>query len=582
MEDRFWSSFRPCSERYEYLETIGQVDVWTPLPRERDNRYRFYGPIAGSLPINARASIDAMAGPYYRVVGTVSSVEMSIKKMDKKPVRSYQQDPLWDDALEFVCRKFHRSFSTCGAMSTEYALSTMVLGASSGQPWALLGMKHKRDCLKSKLFQEYLTSDCENMAPPVWKITPKTEWYPAEKLDANKCRTFIIPPFHLLFWQKMLYQKQNESVKNVFWSAYGFNPYRGGVDAMASRLLRNKVFLYYDVVGWDRVLPIMQEVYNFRNIYIPDHLARIAEWVTRNTVESVLLHPDGYLLKKKWGNNSGSGCTTTDNIVAHCFILSLALLTLYKTPTVVDLVEAFIFGDDNVLSLPESSHSDSEIQAVFERVFGSFGLSFDPFTITRDLSTCEFLGFKFQPYGDHWIPRYNLERIASSFLYSYEKRCPMDAEVSKMFILMIMAAGSGRDVYRAFKEVVGIVLNDRHDTTDPVVKSFVDVGIPTYSQVMAFYTGAECFSWSEVVEKYFYSDEPNFWDFESNEGRADPLANHNSWGDQALFKRLVDGVFGPISRQPIGESGRLARRGDSGIGGSMHQAVHHHQSSSRS
>lgn len=531
MENRFWASLRFCPQNYDHLETVGIVDKRSPLPRVRNNRYRFYGPIAARLPPNLRGPLKLLAGAFYRVIGTVSSVEQSIKKMDRKPVYDYQDNPRWQEALDFVCDMLDVAFKTTSVCTMEHLIETLVTTAASGEPWSSLGLTTKGKCLESQLFRDYLETmvlakNRDHMKDPVWKIVPKTEWYPAEKLDANKCRTFIIPPFHLLFWQKFLYQMQNEAIKNVFWSVYGFNPYSGGVTRLANRLLTNKIFVYYDVVGWDRLLPVMPEIYNFRNLYIPPEYIELAWWVAKQTCESTLLHPDGYLLRKLWGNNSGSGTTTTDNIIGHCFVLSLALIMLYGTIDVVARVVAALFGDDNAMSLPYLE-DEFRIQVVFEEVFSSFGLEFDPFIVTHTLEGVEFLGFTFTSLGDQWIPKYSIGRIASSFLYVYEKNVLAAAEISKMFILSVMSAGSGEETYSKFADVLTYVYSTYADSQDTVIASFVSMGVPTYNDVISFFVGTECnsFPWKEVDENLLLDEFCN-WNIKSNTRGEHPQANN--------------------------------------------------------
>jgi hypothetical protein len=56
---------------------------------------------------------------------------------------------------------------------------------------------------------------------------------------------------------------------------------------------------------------------------------------------------------------------------------------------------------------------------------------------------------------------------------------------------MVMAAGSGETAYHAFASAMEWILLSFADSEDPVIQSYVDVGVPSFEQVMRFYTGLE-------------------------------------------------------------------------------------------
>jgi len=87
-------------------------------------------------------------------------------------------------------------------------------------------------------------------------------------------------------------------------------------------------FLAYDVSGWDRGLPLLQTVYSLRNKFLPEEWESLSAWVAKHTIHSHMQHFDGFIFEKHVGNNSGSGNTTADNIIAHMFILGLALFKI--------------------------------------------------------------------------------------------------------------------------------------------------------------------------------------------------------------------------------------------------------------
>jgi len=439
----------------------------------------------------------ALCGEWYRVIGTVSSVDLSIRKMDKRPTRAYKHHPYWIEAKKRVWEKYFNLFiANSSPLTTEEIVATMDRTTSAGVPWAFYGFKKKGNVMDSE-YGMHIVEFKSVGTPVVWKISPKTEWYPSSKLDENKVRTFIIPPFHFLWYQKKIYGRQNESMKMFGFSAYGFNPYQGGVDRMAVKLLVNKYFLYYDVVGWDRLLPVLRTVYKMRNQFVGD--SPDVKWVTDNVIKSTLLTPMGVLFMKWWGNNSGSGSTTNDNILGHEFIFAFTLFCIYDgDEEMVDRVVANLYGDDNMSSLPDVPDN---IEEVVRECYRCFGLELDPFYCSTSLEGCEFLGFKFTCHEGTWIPKYDTSKLMSSFCHDYEKS-NVSAVISKAYTICVMCAG---DFESGAFEIMQDILQHYFDAGfrkykgNTVFRSYMEAGVPTRAACLSFYKGFESSIRSELV-----------------------------------------------------------------------------------
>lgn len=461
-----------------------------PLAASRDNRYRFPDPLFQMLPDNLR-QLSEYAGEYYRVVPTESSVDLSVRKMDFPPVRDYKHKPFWCEAKDYV-------YSNCDPLlrantvfaSSEEVFSRINLDSASGAVWSSLGFKRKREFFSSRSCVEHLFSDPLDWGPILWRVSGKTEWYGSVDLDNNKVRTFIIPPVDLLWWQQICYLHQNEAMKSFWWSEYGFNPYSGGTNRLAHSLLkRGKTIVSYDVKGWDRRLPIMRTIYKMRNVYSTD--PALYEWVARNTISSLLLLPDGTIVLKEIGNNSGSGCTTNDNIFGHMFIIAYGLLCLYGGDVSrLDLCSVHIYGDDCILSTPDS-FTYSEVEVVLSSSFGEFGLQLDPLIVTEGLAGHTFLGFEFGLVNGFYIPRYNQSRLVASFCYTIDKKNPLPALISKAWTLCVMAAGGDYEVFELMRSCVDFYLTSLRSEKDPTVRAYCSLGAPEYSDCINFFLGLE-------------------------------------------------------------------------------------------
>jgi hypothetical protein len=489
-----WDDIGPTTKTYDHLVVIGRTKYMTQLPLTRDNNYRFKDHLfIQALGVNTQDALKQLAGPFYRAIGTVTSVEKSIKKMDYPRITDYKHTKSWHEAKEFVWNMWDTLFhEETRFMQLDEILPNLNLASSPGQPWLACGCRLKSDCLIAPEFYDYYASDPLKRMPPVWKVAPKTQIEDRTNIDNDKIRTFIIPPFEFLLLQKHLYETQNSAMKQKFWSAYGFNPYQGGTSRYAKILLKHKLFVFYDVRGWDRRLPIMKNVYELRNAYIDDRHYALAQWVAQHTIESVLLHCDGTLIKKILGNNSGSGCTTNDNIIAHCFILAYTLLNLYDGDVALVLaIIAFLYGDDNAMSLVDKGFTTQHIEDVFRDSYFDFGLELDPFVVQDTLEGVEFLGFKFHFLEGEWVPQYNIGRLMAAYVYTIDKRCDDGVSLSRAWMLNLMSAGSGREVYADVSRATQSYMTFLKDSTCPVVQSYREIGVPSFEQCMDFYLGRE-------------------------------------------------------------------------------------------
>lgn len=472
---------------------IGTVPIIQPLPRSRSIDSRFEDPLFSSLPGDLKDKLSSFSGPYYHAVGDYNSYFKSVYKMDIPPVKEYLHNPYWKVADDYFWQIWgdHMKAHTRMANPDEI-LSGLNLATSPGIPLTSLGFHKKRDVLNSPWGREYLYKS--RVFEPVWRVVAKEEWYHQDDLKNGKIRTFIIPPFKFLVLQKLYFQAQNECLIGHHWSAYGFNPYYGGTERLAIKLIGKgrKIFIMYDVVGWDRLLNFLREIYSLRVSCHAPADRKEALWVAGKSCKCTLLLADGTVIEKNDGNNSGSNNTTSDNILAHEKLLAYFLINLYDGDIEqLQHVMSSLFGDDNVFSIPAADHDHEDIKELLISVFSEFGYGLDPIVVSSKLEDMEFLGFKFGFKYGHWLPLYKVERIMASFCFVYEKNIPIKAQISKAFTLMIMLWPHGGSVYKTACDAYGRYLGKLKTCTDPTVTAYLALGVPTFDDCMSFYTGAE-------------------------------------------------------------------------------------------
>lgn len=495
----FWETLAPSPTVYDYLEVVGRLKYLHPLPcavsteKQMDELFR-------ACPSPADSTLLAACGEYARAPGTYRNVLASVKKMDRPVVYDFREKPYYHEALEVVYNMNLPTFSDWRPLGTEEVYHSTTMSAASGYCWGAVGLKSKGDCYNDKGALEFLFSEDSLTSDIVWKVVEKQEWKKLSEVLNGKVRTFIIAPWEVNHWGKVMYGCQAEALKMSGWSAYGFNPFSGGVDKLARTLLRHEVKFYYDVSGWDRMFPMMKEVYELRNSFIPDEYREVADRLAHIFTVSHLILPDGTVIRKWWGNNSGSPNTTTDNILGHELVLAQVLCLYFNGDTrLVRSSVCHLFGDDNVGSVQRApgmnlEESISHLRDCLVTVFSWYGLTLDPLWVGTEVTQMNFLGFDFalSPDGlDRFVPRYSRERLITSLCYSLDKGLHVNASLSKAYSLLMLSAGNGEDLYDTIRVKLCAYARKYKNHPDPVVRSFCEVGPPSFADAMCFYHGFE-------------------------------------------------------------------------------------------
>lgn len=421
---------------------------------------------------------------------TVQTLDASVRKMDVLPTRDYLNCSLFPRVIDFVSKKFEQAL-TQTSMSIEQVFASMEMDKATGYVLRQNGYKKKHQVVSTGVWRSFLDLDLIQEIP-IWLACGKEREYlfRNDYVVNKKQRTFIIEPFELLFQHKLIYGHQSEGMKNTWWSAYGLNPYEGGVNRMAKRLKGFKRFTMFDVIRYDRKFPHMRSVFEIKNTFAP--WSPFRDWVTENCCKSRVVLPNGDFIEKDWGNNSGSGSTTVDNIIGMAICIVHFLLRLgVKEDEIDNYVDAFLFGDDVVMG--DSIDIDDEtFKEVLVETFRMYGFEFDPIVISHDLRDMEFLGFQFQEHEGNWIPKYNLGVLSFGFIHNHDTIDKL-AEISKFGSIMLMSAGHGEFIYNRFRNNLINCLMNFDDERVKFLKINNFAGVPTFNETMRWYLGLESF-----------------------------------------------------------------------------------------
>jgi len=255
---------------------------------------------------------------------------------------------------------------------------------------------------------------------------------------------------------------------------------------------------------------------------VPPEQREYFDWVIRHTCEFVSVLWDGDVILKSYGNCSGSGTTTRDNILMHVIIAAAFLSEAYyikmgELPTFHLLCQQCVklFGDDSVFAvdlefehvLYRQNEEDGFLNQFFKRM--GMKLKFLHGGVDYPIDKMEFLGFRFHLIGDRYYPYYDPIRLATSFIHTNDKSDKLEAFISKCFVLTMMSYASEHkrlflDAYKALLDSV-----KTHEIT-PGIQGFLNIG-PLSDRVLEnFYSGAEsdsadfCFfesAWRRMEEK---------------------------------------------------------------------------------
>jgi hypothetical protein len=437
---------------------------------------------------------------YSTVVPNKENVEKTIQSYDGAVFGDYKTQ-FYIYGLKYLGYKYGHIFKDC--ICTEEELSSYIDWTKSpGYTASVYGLQTKGDLIAD---QGFLASD-HNLNPektiPLVSVANKVEPKLVVDINMGKIRHFFISEFHHFREQIRFGKRASNRLKGLHWSSYGFSPFFGGVHRLAIDILQKPLRFFYDVSGWDKFLPILGDVYEVitYNMTIPESLIERYKWMVLNTVQFVCVLWDGDVVLKTYGNASGSGTTTRDNILAHIVIAVSLLSEAYymkfeKLPNFRLLTEQVIrlFGDDSIYSIDECfDHVLTEgfIQGFFQK----FGLKLKFFFggIDYDIEKIQFLGFYFKKYKGFYIPKYDVSRLSLSMLHVNEKSDNLVAYVSKVFTLTIMSFGT--DHFNDFLQAFECLQQTLQHETRPELETFKTIKL-THSLIENFYIGTESSTW---------------------------------------------------------------------------------------
>lgn len=379
---------------------------------------------------------------YFRVIPLLDNVNAQILKCDVPPI--FPSNNAMERTME-LCHSYFKLFrSKPDHVKDE---NTYDLATSAGLPFCKdKGLTSKRKVLdfdKERL--ELYIADLRY--PDIGAYNDKDELLSTEELERNKTRGIFGSSFHGIYREKFLYGRQNkiilENHKNC-WIKYGFVKQYGGFNTFLKNLEDRNFRWESDCSGFDRKI-YLGFVYELRNANIinKEEYLDVISRVTQDNVTPLVLLPNGYLVRRPTGNNSGKNNTTVDNSIAHfiinVYIFVKRLMQLgfdrqnIKLSIIMERIKLGIYSDDKLgsFNLNELEYETPEEFLEFERdCYAEFGLeikksaqywTYDP-ELGRIDEGHSFLGSyaSYSETANMYMPSPRFGKICSSFTQRYK------------------------------------------------------------------------------------------------------------------------------------------------------------------
>nr|NP_945144.1 NIb protein [Lily mottle virus] len=251
----------------------------------------------------------------------------------------------------------------------------------------------------------------------VWNGSLKAELRAKEKVDLNKTRTFTAAPVDTLLGGKTCVDDFNNRFYSLNiacpWSV-GMTKFYKGWDEMLRKLPEGWVYCDADGSQFDSSLSpyLINAVLNLRLHFMEewDVGAQMLQNLYTEIIYTPIATPDGTIIKKFKGNNSGQPSTVVDNTIMVILAIHYSYKYLKITKPLDEFCKYFVNGDDLLLAVaPEFEY----LLDHFANTFQQLGLNYDFSSRTKNREELWFMSHRGIMTDGLYIPKLEPERIVS-------------------------------------------------------------------------------------------------------------------------------------------------------------------------
>ncbi len=268
--------------------------------------------------------------------------------------------------------------------------------------------------------EEMLKESCKRLflgKMGVWNGSLKAELRPIEKCIANKTRSFTAAPIDTLLGGKTCVDDFNNQFYSLHFalpSSVGMTKFYGGWNDLLCRLPDNYVYCDADGSQFDSSLSpyLINAVLNLRLHFMEDWGVghTMLENLYTEIVYTPIATPDGTIIKKFKGNNSGQPSTVVDNTIMVMLAVNYALRVNHITESAHDFIRYYINGDDLLIAIrPDMEHLLDKFQESFQQL----GLNYTFNSRTRNKTELWFMSHQGILRDGIFIPKLERERVVS-------------------------------------------------------------------------------------------------------------------------------------------------------------------------
>jgi len=298
-------------------------------------------------------------------------------------------------------------------------LNALNMKAAMGALYSGKKKDHFTDISEDK-FDNILQASCErlfNGKMGVWNGSLKAELRPQEKVLANKTRSFTAAPIDTLLAGKVCVDDFNNKFYSLHLkipSTVGITKFYGGWDRLLESLPDGWVYCDADGSQFDSSLTpyLLNAVLEMRLRFMEEW--DLGEQMLKNLYTEIvytpILTPDGTIVKKFKGNNSGQPSTVVDNTLMVIMAVYYVAEKIGITGQLENTLVFFANGDDLLIAIKPECESYLDR---FEELFSELGLKYDFTSRTRKKEELWFMSHRGVEVNGMWIPKLEEERIVS-------------------------------------------------------------------------------------------------------------------------------------------------------------------------
>nr|NP_734435.1 NIb protein [Pepper mottle virus] len=252
----------------------------------------------------------------------------------------------------------------------------------------------------------------------VWEWALKAELRSKEKIEANKTRTFTAAPIDTLLGGKVCVDDLNNQFysKNIecCWTV-GMTKFYGGWDKLLTALPAGWIYCDADGSQFDSSLTpyLINAVLTIRYAFMEDWDIgyKMLQNLYTEIIYTPISTPDGTIVKKFRGNNSGQPSTVVDNSLMVVLAMHYAFVREGIAFEEIDSIcKFFVNGDDLLIAVNPERES---LLDTLSNHFSDLGLNYDFSSRTRNKSELWFMSHCGISVEGTYIPKLEEERIVS-------------------------------------------------------------------------------------------------------------------------------------------------------------------------